>query len=310
MTIATLPAVREDSLPERQEYAKALSVSNLLPPQYRGKPENVLYAIEFGRAIGVEPIVAINQVHIIEQKPSASSALISSLVRRAGHRLRIWVERDDRGQLVKVVATIVRHDDADFEFRAEWTMDRANTAGVTGKSVWKAYPEAMLKARAITEVAREACEEALNGIGYTPEELGADQNSDGSWVVTDAVPARQNRPGQTIRDAVATPVAVTPEPEPPVEQGVAERMISQPQLKMMGALMRKHGLTDRDTALGFVGEVIGRDIESRNDLTRAEAGRVIDALEREKPTPPADGPESPASDDEVVDGEFVDEGQQ
>ena len=303
MTLATLPVVREDSLPERQEYAKALSVSNLLPAQYRGKPENVLYAIEFGRAIGVEPIVAINQVHIIEQKPSASSALISSLVRRAGHRLRIWVERDDRGQLVKAVATITRHDDPDFTFRAEWTMVRANAAGVTGKSVWKNYPEAMLKARAITEVAREACEEALNGIGYTPEELGADQNADGSWVVTDAAPTRQNRPGQTIRDAVTpsagasadgfTPPVDEPPSAPPPLVESSERMISEPQQKKMAALMRENGITDRDSALAFVTKVIGRSVISRNELTLAEAGRVIDTLE--------------AAEDEPVDADVVED---
>jgi len=312
MTIATLPATREDSLPERQEYAKALSVSNLLPKQYRDQPGNVLYAIEFGRAIGVEPIVAINQVHLIEGKPSASSALISSLVRRAGHRLRIWVERDDRGQLLKAVATIARHDDPDFTFRAEWTMARAQAAGVTGKSVWKNYPEAMLKARAITEVAREACEEALNGIGYTPEELGADQNADGSWVVTDAAPARQNRPGQTIRDAVTpsagpsadgpTPPADEPPSAPPPLVESSERMISAPQQKKMAALMRENGITDRDSALAYVIEVIGRTVTSRNELTLVEAGKVIDALE-------ASG-EPDGADDEVYDGDIVDEGQQ
>ncbi|MFI7628449.1 hypothetical protein [Microbispora rosea] len=294
MTIDNLPAARvESSLPERQEYAKALSVSNLLPKQYRDQPGNVLYAIEFGRALGVEPIVAINQVHIIEQKPSASSALISSLVRKAGHRLRVWVERDQQGRPAKAIATIVRHDDPEFEFRAEWTMARAQAAGVTGKQVWKNYPEAMLKARAITEVAREACEEALNGIGYTAEELGADQNPDGSWVVTTA-PERPNQPGQTIRDAVAqaarpaappTPAA----PAPLVVQEKAERMITEPQQKKLAALMREAGITDRAAALAFINKVLRKEQEvtSRKDLTMDEAGRVIEALEQ--------APESAAS---------------
>ena len=38
----------------------------------------------------------------------------------------------------------------------------------------------MLKARAISEVARDACEEALFGLHYTPEELGAEVNEDGT----------------------------------------------------------------------------------------------------------------------------------
>src|SRR5690606_5901831 len=179
MTIDNLPTYRE-SLSDRLEYSKALAISNLLPPQYRGKPENVLYAIEFGRSLGIEPIVAITGVHIIEGKPTASAGLISALVRRAGHRLRVWVERDDQGRLVKACATIHRSDEPDFEFRTAWTMARAQAAGLTGKQVWRTSPDAMLKARAITEVAREACEEALSGVSYTPEELGAEVNPDGS----------------------------------------------------------------------------------------------------------------------------------
>jgi hypothetical protein len=52
----------------------------------------------------------------------------------------------------------------------------------------------MLKARAISEVSREACEEALAGVHYTPEELGAvvdeDENViEGTLVEASAAPA-------------------------------------------------------------------------------------------------------------------------
>lgn len=308
MTIATLPAVREDSLPERQEYAKALSVSNLLPPEYRGNPGNVLYAVEFGRSIGVDPIVAITEVHIIKGKPSSSAGLVSALVRKAGHRMRTWVERDDNGRLVRAVSTIHRHDDPDFEFRSEWDIPRAVTAGLLKQNEnYGKYPEGMLVARSQTEVARMACKEALCGLGYTPEELGAQVNEDGSVVVTTA-PVRANQPGRTVRDAVAPPAepptvwpappADEPPPAPPVES--SERMISAPQQKKMAALMRENGITDRDSALAYVIEVIGRPVASRNELTLVEAGQVIDALE-------ASGA---ADDDEVYEGEVVDEGQQ
>ncbi|WP_051864906.1 recombinase RecT [Streptosporangium roseum] len=300
MTI-DLPANRTDSLPERIQYSQALAVSNLLPTQYRGKPENVLYAIEFGRSLGIEPIAAITGVHIIEGKPSASSGLISALVRRAGHRLRVWVERDANGTLLAAIATIIRKDDPDFEFRSTWTMARATSAGLTNKSVWKNYPEAMLKARAVSEVAREACEEELSGVGYTPEELGAEVNSDGSVVVTTA-PARANQPGQTIRDAVARPAQAAE--DLPAPATATERMISDPQQKKLGALMRAHNITDRNTALAFVADVIGRPVDSRNELTMAEAGKVIDTLE--SAPPPTEQP-PPAPDDEVFDGDIVDD---
>lgn len=282
MTLATLPVQHSDSLPERLEYSRALAVSNLLPTQYRGKPENVLYAIEFGRSLGIEPIAAITGVHIIEGRPSASAGLISALVRRAGHRLRVWVERDTQGVLVSAVATIVRKDDPDFEFRATWTMTRAADAGLAGKQVWKNYPEAMLKARAISEVAREACEEELSGVSYTPEELGAEVNADGSVVVTTAT--RMNTPGQTIRNAINADPEPPSEPATDVDHSV-EPMVSPAQLKKMGAAMREASLTDRAAALAFVNEVLQRpddqQVTSRNELTLDEASKVIEALDGE-----------------------------
>ncbi|MFD8407208.1 hypothetical protein ACFV1G_21285 [Streptomyces anulatus] len=161
------------TLPEKMEYARALAVSGMLPSQYRNQPANLLYALEFASSLGLHPMAAITGVHVIEGKPSASSALISALVRRAGHKLRVT------GNDQEATAQIVRADDPEFTFSCTWTWGRAEQAGLTRKQVWKNYPAAMLKARAITEVAREACEEALSGMHYTPEELGANVNEEG-----------------------------------------------------------------------------------------------------------------------------------
>lgn len=162
-----------NTLNTKVTYARELAESGLLPAQYRKNPANVLWAIEFGEALGVAPMTAITGVHVIDGKPTASAGLISALVRRAGHRLRVT------GTDQKATAQIIRSDDPDFVFEAVWTIERAKQAGLINKNVWKSYPAAMLKARAITEVARDACEEALNGCRYCPEELGAEVDEEG-----------------------------------------------------------------------------------------------------------------------------------
>jgi hypothetical protein len=169
------------SMGEKIQYARALAEASLLPRAYQKQPGNVLLAVEMGEALGLHPYVAINGIHVIEGKPTGSAALISALVRRAGHRLRV------RGTDKEAVAQIVRHDDPDFTYESKWDLDRARTAGLLGKDVWKKFPAAMLKARAITEVARDACQEALSGIQYTPEELGASVDGDGDMVAPPAV---------------------------------------------------------------------------------------------------------------------------
>ncbi|YCK35139.1 ERF family protein [Actinomadura sp. ATCC 39365] len=65
----------------------------------------------------------------------------------------------------------------------------------------------------------------------------------------------------------------------------AETAITDAQQQKMGALMREHGITNRDSALALVNEVLQRtddnQITSRTELTRAEASKVIDRLQRE-----------------------------
>lgn len=153
------------SLDAAVDYARKLSASELLPKAYVGKPQNVLLAIEFGRSLGLDPITAINMTHVVQGRPTASAQLVGALVRRAGHILRV------RGDETSATAKIVRSDDPEFTFEATWTMERAKQAGVLSNPVWKSYPANMLKARAITEVARDACPEVLAGMGYTSEEM-------------------------------------------------------------------------------------------------------------------------------------------
>lgn len=158
-------------LEQKMMFAEHLSKANLLPVDYRGKAANVLLAIEAGEALGIAPITAINMIHVIQGKPTISSQLMASLVRNAGHRLRVQILKDDAGKRF-ARASLWRKDDPEFEFTAEWTWERATQAGLTSKDSWKNYSANMLKARAISEVCRDACPEVLAGISYTPDELG------------------------------------------------------------------------------------------------------------------------------------------
>jgi len=282
-----------DNLPERMEYSKALAASDLLPKQYRNSPANVLVAVEYGRALGLEPMAAIQGIHVVEGKPTASAQLIGALVRNAGHRLRVV------GDDTQATATIRRKDHPDFEFTATWTMQRAAKAGLAGKGSWAKYPAAMLKARAITEVARDACPEVLAGVSYTAEELGVDP------VAAPAAPAPP--PVPTVADPVVTverddepmPLVDTttgeilddplPLTEEPVEAEIVEDEppagppATQAQMAKLGALCGALGL-DRDQRLTFAADVVGRPLESAKELTKAEASDVIEELQRELDT--------------------------
>lgn len=61
-----------------------------------------------------------------------------------------------------------------------------------------------------------------------------------------------------------------------------DNTVTPAQLKKIGAAMSGLGMTDRAAALAYVADVVGRDVTSRSDLTRSEAHKLIDALERDE----------------------------
>lgn len=166
---------------EAWRFSEALAGASLLPQEYRNNASSVLWAMEYGRALGLDVVTTITTIHVIKGKPTQSADLMLSRTREAGHKVRI---RQEPGQCT---VSIWRSDDPDFENTITWTYDDAVTAGLceirdgrtyarsqkNEKQNWEKYPRAMLRARAISECVRSACPEVLHGAIYTAEELGA-----------------------------------------------------------------------------------------------------------------------------------------
>ncbi len=91
-----------------------------------------------------------------------------------------------------------------------FTMEQARAASLAGKDVWKSYPDAMLRARAATALARAVYPDLLNGL-YSVEELrdmGAQEPP--RIVNSTAVP-------------VESPDVATPELEQQLRDSIAEQ---------------------------------------------------------------------------------------
>lgn len=254
-------------LAQQMEFARAVTTNNggsILPKAYRGDPGAVLVAVNLGSSMGLSPAESLYRIHVIDGKPSASAELIASNVRRAGHRLRIRATNET------ATAQIIRSDDPDFTYEVTWTVEDAQRAKLAGKDNWTKHPRAMLRARAISECAREACPEALYGVTYVDGEVIESVTHD----VT------------TARESAAD--ALTPQQTAEAEKVNIEG-ITPAQLKKLGALMREAEITDRDMALRYVADVIGHEIGSRNELSKDEASQVIDALSDDAKADPDTG---------------------
>lgn len=207
------------SLADRMQYAQTIaSAGDLIPKALHDKnmktlengtqvPDGttypnygkVLLVMETGAMLGMHPIAALSGIYVIEGKPSASAGTMQAVVRQAGHKLRVTTEGSWDAGTFEAKAELIRSDDPDFTFRAIWTKERAQRAGLLGKGTWKAYPEMMAKARAVSEVVREGAEDAMHGVHYTPEELGANVTESGDIIdgeVVEDAPTPEAKPAR------------------------------------------------------------------------------------------------------------------
>lgn len=326
------PVYSTASLGERKEYARALAAAGSLLPKglmernERGmdvpSPGKILLIAETGNMLSIHPVAAIQGINVIEGQPTLSPALMSALVRRAGHKLRVRQEGVLEDNTFRVTVEIIRRDDPDFTYRAVWTMDRAARAGLvkweqkdgrwkaTARSQkgnplpWESYSEAMLTSRAIGECSRMAAEDVLLGIHYTPEELGAVVNEAGEatgdmidgeiidepQTVTPAPQVkRQNKPVQTGR---VTPPNLPPQGET-MEEATAravndfvEWIAAQDDIEQLRDL---HGTASAEGLLQHP----TRDGRRLNDVFYQRREAILQAQADELP-PPLDGIEDDA----------------
>lgn len=214
-------------LQERAAYIARIAPSTILPTAYRGNAANAFVAAETGAALGLEPLQALASIAVINGRATLSSDLMAAVIRRAGHTLRI-VENSPES----VTATLIRADDKTFKFEVTWDKDKATKAGLWGqRGPWSQYPTQMLRAHAITEVARQGASEALMGMIYSPEDFGATMTETGEVIEAEVIddapapakPAQAAKPKATSKPAAA-PAQPTPLDKPltPAQASVAK----------------------------------------------------------------------------------------
>jgi hypothetical protein len=196
-------------LQERADYIARLAPSTILPTAYRGNAANAFVAAETGAALGLEPLQALASIAVINGRATLSSDLMAAVIRRAGHTLRI-VENSPES----VTATLIRADDKKFEFTVTWDKDKAVKAGLWGqRGPWSQYPTQMLRARAITEVARQGASEALMGMIYSPEDFGATITDTGEVIEAEIVDDTPAKPAPAAKPS-SKPAAAPSQPAP------------------------------------------------------------------------------------------------
>lgn len=130
-------------------------------------PENVLAVMIAGAELGVRSMQALRSIYIIDGKPTLSADLMLALCKRSPVcRYFRLVETSSQ----KASYETLRSGDPGPTTMG-YTWDQAVRAELVRKDNWKKHPEAMLRARCITALARAVYPDLFMGV-YDPEELG------------------------------------------------------------------------------------------------------------------------------------------
>jgi hypothetical protein len=147
--------------------ASELAKSNIIPASFRGKPADCFVALEYGAELGLPPMSALQNIYVVNGRPTLSAQGMAGLVKRRADYNGMQLNSSPQ----KAVCVVKRRlpSGAVEEHTGEFTFTQAQVAGLTGKDNWKGYPQQMLEARAIAFAMRKAYPDVLAGI-YTKEE--------------------------------------------------------------------------------------------------------------------------------------------
>src|SRR4051812_34462963 len=122
-TTAGLPAVTAPPSPAEWDALKqqaSVIARSGLAPRAVSKAEKVLVIAMKGRELSIPPMQALSHIHIVEGKPTLSAELMTALVRRAGHKLRVKEWTDE-----KCVLEGIRADDPQHVQETSFTIEDA-----------------------------------------------------------------------------------------------------------------------------------------------------------------------------------------
>jgi hypothetical protein len=170
MTESTALAARQQFDLSPQTFEQALTFSNYLadsdmvPKDFKGKPGNCLVAIQWGMEIGLKPLQAMQNIAVINGRPSLWGDAVIALVRSSPLCEYIIEEDDGHAATCKV-----KRRGEPEQFRT-FSMEDAKAAGLLGKQgPWTQYPKRMRQMRARAFAVRDVFPDVLKGLPVAEE---------------------------------------------------------------------------------------------------------------------------------------------
>lgn len=281
----SLPAAAEEvrawsltpeSLHEAQEYAKLIASSELVPKDYRGKPGNVLVAVQMGAELGLSPMQSLQGIAVINGRPSVWGDALIGLVLASPVCEYVREEFDE--QSMAAICRAKRRGSPQEVVRV-FSMEDAKVAGLAGREgPWRQYPRRMLQMRARGFALRDAFADVLKGLAIA-EEVGDIEPPTGYTVEQEApaprsrVAALRQRVTRTpaiAHEAAPAPAGDEQAPEEAQEAGPASDDASRGLQDVLAIIAKASNAADLRTCADAVNELSDR-------REKVQAGKALAA---------------------------------
>ena len=157
------------TITEAMEFSKMLADSSMVPRAYQGKPQDIMVCVQWGYEIGLAPMQALQNIAVINGKPSVYGDAAMALVQASPVCEGVEEYMEGEGT-PNPVAVCVAHRKGRKPVTARFSVADAKRAGLWGKpGPWQAYPKRMLAMRARGFALRDAFPDVLKGL-ITAEE--------------------------------------------------------------------------------------------------------------------------------------------
>lgn len=152
------------NIDEALRLAETLSRSSMVPRAYQGKPEDILVATIWGKEIGLATLQALQNIAVINGKPSVYGDSMMALVQASPvcEDVEEFFEGEDTPNPVAVCIAKRKNRKPVI---AKFSVEDAKRAGLWGKQgPWSAYPKRMMQMRARGFALRDAFPDVLKGL--------------------------------------------------------------------------------------------------------------------------------------------------
>ena len=194
---------------EAMQFSEMLASSSMVPKAYQGKPNDVLVCVQWGYEMGLAPMQALQNIAVINGKPSVYGDAMMALVQSSPVCEDIEEYFEGEGT-TNPVAVCVAKRKGRKPVITKFSVEDAKRAGLWGKGgPWTAYPKRMLQMRARGFALRDAFPDVLKGM-ITAEE--AQDYPDEAKPLPVAKPANPlDLVAKPVELPMAEPVVIEPE---------------------------------------------------------------------------------------------------